>query len=150
MKVIDNVAIAMVHGRGKVGLKEAREKAPELLELLGLHRKADTLAKSLTLAERKKLEVARALATEPKIMLLDEFMAGLNPVEVDEALSMISKIREDFGITIFMIEHVLKAVMKICEKVMVLHHGVKIAEGSPKEIASNKDVIKAYLGDRYA
>jgi branched-chain amino acid transport system ATP-binding protein len=92
------------------------------------------------------LEVARALATKPEVLLLDEIMAGLNPTEVALAMELVSKIRAQ-GITVFMIEHVMKAIMSICDRIMVLHHGKKIAEGTPQEIATSETVIKVYLGE---
>jgi branched-chain amino acid transport system ATP-binding protein len=103
-------------------------------------------ARGLTLANQKQLEVASALATKPEIMLLDELMAGLNASEVAEAMELVSRIHER-GITIFMIEHVMKAIMNVCDRIMVLHHGEKIAEGTPQEIASSKTVIEVYLGE---
>lgn len=150
MKVLDNVLIALQHGRKSVNGKEARQAAAlQLLELLKLEDKSDVESKKLTLAERKRLEIARALATGPKMLLLDEYMAGLNPTEVDEAIHLLRSIRNRFDVTIFIIEHVLRAVMNLCERVMVLNHGVKIAEGTPTEITRNTEVIKAYLGERY-
>jgi len=106
-----------------------------------------TPAKDLTLASQKRLEVARALATNPEILLLDEIMAGLNSTEVTQAMELVRKIR-DKGITIIMIEHVMKAIMNVCERIIVLHHGSKIAEGTPQEIAASKTVIKVYLGEK--
>ena len=150
MKVLDNVLIALQHGRKSVNGKGARQAAAlQLLELLKLEDKSDVESKKLTLAERKRLEIARALATGPKMLLLDEYMAGLNPTEVDEAIHLLRSIRNRFDVTIFIIEHVLRAVMNLCERVMVLNHGVKIAEGTPTEITRNTEVIKAYLGERY-
>jgi branched-chain amino acid transport system ATP-binding protein len=107
---------------------------------------AGHLIQDLTLVNQKRVEVARALATRPELLLLDELMAGLNPAEVSEAMELVTKIR-DTGITIFMVEHVMKAIMGICERIMVLHHGEKIAEGTPQEITSNKTVIEIYLGE---
>ena len=101
----------------------------------------------LTLANQKRLEVARALATGPELLLLDELMAGLNPTEVAQAMELVNLIREK-GITIIMIEHVMKAIMNVCERIMVLHHGEKIAQGTPQEIATSETVIKVYLGDK--
>jgi branched-chain amino acid transport system ATP-binding protein len=107
---------------------------------------SSTPAKELTLANRKRLELARALATKPQLLLLDEMMAGLNPTEVSEVMDLVVMLRF-MGKTIFMIEHVMKAIMNICDRIMVLHHGEKIAEGTPKEIATSKTVIEAYLGE---
>ena len=105
-----------------------------------------TPAKDLTLVNQKRVEVARALATQPQLLLLDELMAGLNHTEVAESMELVTTIR-DKGITIFMIEHVMKAIMNVCDRIMVLHHGEKIAEGTPKEIASSKKVVEVYLGE---
>jgi branched-chain amino acid transport system ATP-binding protein len=128
--------------------RKSREKALEVLQLVGLYNKKDVLAKNLTIVDRKRLEVAKALATEPKLLLLDEVLAGLNPAEVDEAVEMIRQIHKS-GITILLIEHVLKAAMALSQRIMVLDYGKKIAEGSPEEVTSNPEVIKAYLGDNY-
>ena len=105
-----------------------------------------TPAKDLTLANQKRLEVARALATKPELLLLDELMAGFNPTEVAQAMELVTRIR-DKGITVFMIEHVMKAIMSVCNRIMVLDYGVKIAEGTPGEITTNKKVIEVYLGE---
>jgi branched-chain amino acid transport system ATP-binding protein len=117
------------------------------LEFVGLSAVREIPAKELTLANQKRLEVARALATNPELLLLDEMMAGLNPAELSHAMELVARIR-DKGITIIMIEHVMKAIMNVCERIMVLHHGEKIAEGTPQEIATSKTVIKVYLGEK--
>jgi branched-chain amino acid transport system ATP-binding protein len=122
------------------------EEAEKILEFVGLSGMSKRCAADLTLADQKRLEVARALATQPELLLLDELMAGLNPTEVAEAMELVRKIREK-GITVIMIEHVMKAIMAICDRVIVLHHGEKLAEGRPEEIAQNKSVIEVYLGD---
>ncbi len=127
--------------------KDAVREATELLEFVGLSAVKGTLAKDLTLANQKRLEVARALATNPELLLLDEMMAGLNPAEVAQAMELVNRIR-DKGITIIMIEHVMKAIMNVGGRIIVLHHGQKIAEGTPQEIATSKTVIKVYLGDK--
>ena len=127
---------------------EAEEVAREVLDFAGLSPKKDVLAKSLTIADRKRLELARALATRPKLLLLDEVMAGLTPKETDDMISLVRKIR-DQGITLFIIEHVMQAVMALSERVALLHHGEKIMEGTPQEVASDKRAIKAYLGEEY-
>jgi branched-chain amino acid transport system ATP-binding protein len=129
-------------------INEAEEKALEVLEFVNLIDKKDVLGKSLTVADRKRLELARALATDPKLLLLDEVMAGLRPAEVDEVIAIIRKINER-GITIFLIEHIMQAIMSLSELIVVIHYGKKIAEGKPEEIASNEQVIKAYLGEEY-
>ncbi|MFO7738649.1 MAG: ABC transporter ATP-binding protein [Desulfatiglandaceae bacterium] len=127
---------------------EAEEKALEVLEFVGLMDKKDVLGKSLTIADRKRLELARALATEPTLLLLDEVMAGLRPAEVEQVITIIRKINER-GITIFLIEHIMQAIMSLSDLIVVIHYGKKIAEGQPEEIASNEQVIKAYLGEEY-
>ena len=126
----------------------AEEKALEVLEFVNLIGKRDVLGKSLTVADRKRLELARALATDPALLLLDEVMAGLRPAEVEEVITIIRKINEK-GITIFLIEHIMQAIMSLSDLIVVIHYGRKIAEGQPEEIASNEQVIKAYLGEEY-
>jgi branched-chain amino acid transport system ATP-binding protein len=118
------------------------------MEKVGLQAKKDVLALNLTIPERKRLEMAKALATKPRLLLLDEVLAGLNPTEIEDAVKLIKSINND-GITIMMIEHVLQATMAICGRIVVLDYGKKIAEGSPQEVTSNPEVIKAYLGDEY-
>ncbi len=126
----------------------ARDDSLEVLELVGLYELKNTLGKSLTIADRKRLELARALATRPDLLLLDEIMAGLTPKETDEAIQLIRKVR-DHGITILMIEHVMQAVMQLSDRIVILHHGEKIGEGPPREVAVDEKVIKAYLGEEY-
>ena len=147
MLVIDNTALGVHFGSAeRVTSTQAAEEAARLLEFVGLSTMANTPAKDLTLVNQKLLEVARALATTPEVLLLDEIMAGLNPTEVALAMELVSKIRAE-GITVFMIEHVMKAIMCVCDRIMVLHHGKKIAEGTPQEIARSETVIKVYLGE---
>jgi branched-chain amino acid transport system ATP-binding protein len=147
---LKNVMIGVLFGKGKsIKMKDARNKAAYFLEFVGLLDKKDYLAKSLTHADRKMLEIARALATEPKLILLDEVVAGLNPTETKQAMKLIKKIRDKLNITVFWVEHVMKAVMGVAERVIVLHHGEKIADGTPKSVAKNKEVIDAYLGEKY-
>ncbi|HAY39729.1 MAG TPA: ABC transporter ATP-binding protein [Desulfobacteraceae bacterium] len=126
----------------------AEEKALNVLKILSFENKKDERAGNLTIAELKRLEVARALATEPKLLLFDEVMAGLRPAEVDEMVQIIKNLR-DQGITIFVIEHIMRAIMALSDRIVVIHFGKKIAEGSPQEVASDENVIKAYLGDEY-
>jgi len=126
----------------------AEAKAMEVLEFVNLIDKRDVLGKSLTVADRKRLELARALATDPALLLLDEVMAGLRPAEVEEVITIIRKINER-GITVFLIEHIMQAIMSLSDLIVVIHYGRKIAEGQPEEIASNEQVIKAYLGEEY-
>ena len=128
--------------------RTAERKALEVLEMLGLSRKMHQLGRSLTIAERKRLEVAKALATEPELLLLDEVMAGLNPRETEEAIAMVRAISRR-GITLLIIEHVMPVIMSLPSKVAVLYHGEKIAEGPPSQIGSDEKVIKAYLGEEY-
>jgi branched-chain amino acid transport system ATP-binding protein len=127
---------------------EARSDALQILELLSLADKKDSLARSLTLSNRKRLELARALATRPELLLLDEVMAGLNATEIEEFLRSLREIRQR-GVTMLVIEHVMAAVMNLSDRLVILHHGQKIAEGPPREMASDATVIKAYLGEEY-
>ena len=146
MSVLDNVVLGSYFGTStNMSSADAVREAAEILEFVGLSAVKATPTKDLTLANQKRLEVARALATNPELLLLDEMMAGLNPAEVAQAMELVNRIR-DKGITIIMIEHVMKAIMNLCERITVLHHGEKIAEGTPQEIATSKTVIKIYLG----
>jgi branched-chain amino acid transport system ATP-binding protein len=148
MPVLNNVILGSYFGMSPgMSSKDAVREATELLEFVGLSVVRETPARDLTLANQKKLEVAGALATKPEVLLLDELMAGLNPTEITQAMELIARIRNK-GITIIMIEHVMKAIMNVCERIMVLHHGQKIAEGTPQEIATSEKVIKVYLGDK--
>lgn len=126
----------------------ARQVAMEVLEKLNLADKRDVLAKNLTIADRKRLELARAWATEPQLLLLDEVMAGLRPTEVEEMLDVIRDLR-DGGMTIFVIEHIMRAIMPISDRILAINFGRKIAEGTPTEVANDEMVIKAYLGEDY-
>jgi len=147
MPVIQNVLLGSLFGTPTaMSSADASREAAELVEFVGLSAVSTTPARDLTLGNQKRVEVARALATKPELLLLDELMAGLNPTEVAEAMELVTTIR-DKGITIFMIEHVMKAIMNVCNRIMVLHHGEKIAEGTPKEIASSKKVVEVYLGE---
>ena len=147
MTVFENVLMGALFGMSKsVSESDAERESLALMEFVGLSRIAGGTAKELSVANQKRLEVARALATKPELLLLDEVMAGLTPAEVTEAMELVKKIR-DRGITIFMIEHVMKAIMSVCDRIMVLHHGVKIAEGTPGEITTSKKVIEIYLGE---
>ncbi len=146
MTVLENVMVGgFVHTSKR---SKSREIAMQVIEQVDLKRKINSLAKNLTLSDRKRLEVAKALATQPKLLLLDEVLAGLNPTEIEEAVKMIKSINKS-GISILMIEHVLQATMAICSRIVVLDYGKKIAEGTPQEVTSNPEVIKAYLGDDY-
>jgi branched-chain amino acid transport system ATP-binding protein len=127
--------------------KEAREQSRVIIERLGLGKVGHVLAKNLTVQDRKRLELARALATRPTMILLDEVMAGLTPTEIDQSLRLLRKLREE-GVTILIIEHVMRAIMNISDRIVVLDYGKKIAEGGPKEIAHNPSVVEAYLGKK--
>lgn len=145
--VLYNVTVGSFAATGK--REVAEKKALEVLEFLQFSDKKDVRAGNLTIADRKRLEVARALATGPKLLLLDEVMAGLRPSEVDDMVEIIKKLR-DSGITIFVIEHIMRAIMAMSDRIVVIQFGKKIAEGTPKEIVSDENVIKAYLGEDYA
>ena len=159
MSVLDNVKTGM-HNHIQYGLlssllhlpkyyaeeKKADEKAHELLKLFDLDELADTTAKNLPYGAQRRLEIARAMATEPKLLLLDEPAAGMNPQETEELMAMIRKVRDHFGIAVLLIEHDMKLVMGICEHITVLNYGMFLAEGTPEEIQSNPEVIRAYIG----
>jgi branched-chain amino acid transport system ATP-binding protein len=148
LTVLQTVLVGIYFGREeRVGEGRAREEADELINLMGLSEKRDYEAIHLIPVERKRLEIARALATSPRLILLDEVVAGLNPTETGKIMELIGKIR-DSGVTILMIEHVMKVVMGLSQKLIVLHHGVKIAEGEPEKISRNPAVVKAYLGEK--
>jgi branched-chain amino acid transport system ATP-binding protein len=127
---------------------EAELRAMEVLRHLHMEDCKDVRAGNLTIADRKRLEIAKALATRPRLLLLDEVMAGLRPTEVDEMVAIIKRLR-DAGMTIFVIEHIMRAIMALSDRIAVLHFGTKIAEGSPQEVAHDERVIKAYLGEEY-
>jgi branched-chain amino acid transport system ATP-binding protein len=143
MTVLDNVMTgAFLRDRNTAA---AREKAREAIEFVGLTAKTLTAAKDLTTIDQRRLEMARALATQPRILLLDEAMAGLNPSEIDQAVALVGKLSAR-GLTIVIVEHVMRAIMAVARHIVVLDHGQKIAEGSPKEIVENPEVVRAYLG----
>ena len=147
LPVLENVLLGSLFGTSNSmpAVDTARE-ATEALEFVGLSAVGAIPAKDLTLANQKRLEVAKALATKPELLLLDELMAGLNPTETAEAMELVIRIREK-GITVFIIEHVMKAIMSICDRIIVLHHGKKLAEGTPQEIATSRTVVEVYLGE---
>jgi branched-chain amino acid transport system ATP-binding protein len=147
LPVIENVRIGSLFGAQKRLKGDATTEAKQILEFVGLMDVAYSPARDLTLAHQKRVEVARALSTKPELLLLDELMAGLNQTELLEAMELVQKIQKK-GITIIMIEHVMKAIMGICGRIIVLNYGKKIAEGTPKEITTNQKVIEAYLGEK--
>ena len=148
LTVLENVVIGSLFGRGhEQSITRAQNIAKEILDQVGIVERADDKAGTLTLAGRKKLEIARSLATQPSLLLLDEVMAGLTPVEVSEALETVSKLHREQGLTIIVIEHVMRALMHLSERLVVLHHGSKIAEGTPKEISESKVVNEVYFGN---
>jgi len=128
---------------------KARDKALEVLDFCGLMHRKDMLSKDLPIADKKRLELARSLAGEPEVLLHDEVAAGVNPKEIEDVMTIVKKIR-DFGITCFVVEHVMKFIMGISDRMMCINFGKEIARGTPKEIASHPEVIKAYLGEEYA
>ena len=144
LSVEDNVIVGALMRRRRVDA--ARERAYEVLRRLDLYDKRDQRASSLTLPDRKRLEVARALATDPKLLLLDEVMAGLRPTETDRMVAILQGLNRDTGLTILLIEHVMRAVMALASRILVLHHGAAIAEGLPEQVIRNRAVIDSYLG----
>jgi branched-chain amino acid transport system ATP-binding protein len=148
ISVLENITSGALFGRnGTIDLKEAQERVSSITDFIGLKRK-DALAKNLTIHEKKMLELARALASNPKVVLIDEVMAGLNSMEVEETMKLIGRIRDELGITVFWIEHVMKAVMGLAERVIVLSYGEVIADGKPAEVANLPAVIDVYLGEK--
>ncbi len=146
MTVLENVTTGALLRYNKI--RSAADKAEEILGFTGLIDKKELLATELTIADKKRLEVSMALATQPKLLMLDESMAGLTRVELRDMIELIKKIRKN-GMTLVVVEHVMEAVMEISDRVIVLNSGKKIMEGSPKEVVINKEVIQAYLGEKY-
>jgi len=150
MTVLENVAIGALFGKDKIkNAREAQGRTRSILAKVNLAERENIAVENLNISERKRLELARALAMDPDLILLDEVMAGSNPQELHLVMDLIRQLKED-GKTIVLIEHVMKAIMGVSERIIVLHHGQKIAEGSPEEIRNNDEVISAYLGERYA
>jgi len=151
MTVRENAAIGALFGSTEAHLppRQAFERADEVLELVGLAHKSALPVTALTIPDRKRLEVARAVATNPRLLLLDEVMAGLNHVEIDEALEMVRAVHAT-GVTIVLIEHVMRVIVGVCDRAIVLHFGQVLAEGEPSKVLRDERVIEAYLGERYA
>src|SRR5262245_11623971 len=151
LTVIENVMVGALFGArgGARSLAEARRRAEEVLDFVSLSHRAQTPADGLNVPERKRMELARALAMRPAVLFLDEVMAGLNPAEIDAAVGLIKRIREQ-GVTLIVIEHVMKAIRDLSDRIMVLLHGEKLTEGPSMDVLNNPDVVSAYLGRRYA
>jgi branched-chain amino acid transport system ATP-binding protein len=148
---LQNVMVGRVYGQEPVrNLKIAAQESREILEIVGLEEKAKTLAKDLTLMERKRMELARALAARPQLLLLDELMAGLNHAEAEDAMHLIRQLKDDLNLTILMVEHIVKAIVGLSDRILVLNMGEKIAEGLPQEIIHHPEVIDVYLGKPHA
>ncbi len=146
LSVRDNVMIGALTRRAST--REARADADRMIDLCGLGPHAAARARALPLALRKRLEVARALATQPRLLLLDEVMAGLNPTELAGIIDLVRRVHAE-GVTLIVIEHIMAAMMRLAQRIVMLHHGEKIAEGTPREIASDRRVIEAYLGEEF-
>ncbi len=146
LTTLQNVMVGRTYGKNPApSLRKAKDEVAEIVNFVGLGDKIEVAASQLTMAERKRLELARALAAHPQLLLLDELMAGLNLAETETAMGLVKKIR-DSGLTVIMVEHIMKAVLGVCDRIIVLNAGEKIAEGPPKEVVKNQLVIEAYLG----
>ena len=147
LTVLENVTLAaFLHERSR---PRAEARAEQILDRVQLSARKGAAAADLALGEQKRLEIARALATDPKILFLDEPMSGLNPTEVERACELVHQIRQD-GVTVILVEHHMRAIMRISDRIVVLHHGEKIADGAPQDVVQSRDVIVAYLGERAA
>ncbi len=149
MNVIENVAVGGLFGRNhSLSVRKANDRAEEILAYVGLTEKSRMPAGALTLAEQRRLELGRALSAQPRFLMLDELMAGLTHSEIAQTLDFLRRLSKERGITLLVIEHVMKAIIQLCESVVVLDHGEKIAEGSPSQVISDEKVIRAYMGEK--
>ena len=150
MTALENVLVGLFYGGTGVppGSREAKEEARRILGFVGLAGQADRPVASLNLMDRKIVELARTLATKPRFLLLDELLAGSNPADLGEAIDVIRRVRDELGITILWIEHIMRVLADVCEHLIVLHHGEKLAEGPPKEVVENPEVAEAYFGTK--
>jgi branched-chain amino acid transport system ATP-binding protein len=150
MTTLENAMVGAMFGNKKeMSFKEASEKAQECLEFVNMADKREIVTANLTLPDRKKVELAKALASNPRIVLLDEVISGLNPTEIVSSMALIRRIRDDLKITVFWVEHIMEAVIRLADYIVVLHYGEKIAEDTPQRIVNNQKVIDAYLGEQY-
>jgi branched-chain amino acid transport system ATP-binding protein len=147
LSALDNVAVAAMYGRRRMKVTDARRLAGDLLRRVGFAGRAGALPRALTYFDQKRVELARALATDPRILLLDEWLAGLTPTELSEAISLIRALHRDHGLSLVIVEHVMAAIRSLCERVIVLDAGAVIAVGTPEECLGDPEVVRVYLGD---